>query len=64
VIVAVWLTQRGRALREDPADVLRALRAAHGPTLPPPGAAGASARTETSAYGRETLYEYIDGAAE
>jgi hypothetical protein len=64
VIVAVWLTQRGRAMREDPADVLRALRAAHGPTLPPAGAAGASARTETSAYGRETLYEYIDGAAE
>jgi len=64
VIVAVWLTQKGRGLREDPADVLRALRAAHGPTLPPAGAAGASARTETSAYGRETLYEYIDGAAE
>ncbi|OFV79458.1 MAG: hypothetical protein A2Y78_04910 [Acidobacteria bacterium RBG_13_68_16] len=64
VIVAVWLTQRARAVRDDPADVLRALRAAHGPMLPAAGTAGASARTETSAYDRETLYEYIDGAAE
>jgi hypothetical protein len=64
LLVAVWLTQRGRGVREDPADVLRALRAAHGPTLPTAGAAGASARSETSPYDRETLYEYIDGAAE
>jgi len=64
VLVAVWLAARGRAVRDDPADVLRALRAAHGPTLPPAGFAGASARSETSSYNRETLYEYIDGAAE
>src|SRR5512136_3330112 len=64
VLVAVWLVQRGRAVRDDPADVLRALRSAHGPTLPTAGAAGASARSETSSYDRETLYEYIDGAAE
>ncbi|MCJ7673002.1 MAG: hypothetical protein MUP67_13295, partial [Acidimicrobiia bacterium] len=48
VLVAVWLAARGRAVRDDPADVLRALRAAHGPTLPPAGFAGASARSETS----------------
>ena len=64
VLVAVWLAARGRAVRDDPADVLRALRAAHGPTLPAAGFAGASARSETSSYNRETLYEYIDGAAE
>ena len=64
VLVAVWLAARGRAARDDPADVLRALRAAHGPTLPAAGFAGASARSETSSYNRETLYEYIDGAAE
>jgi hypothetical protein len=64
LLVAVWLVQRGRGVREDPADVLRALRAAHGPTLPMAGAAGASARSETSPYDRKTLYEYIDGAAE
>ena len=64
VLVAVWLVQRGRAVRDDPADVLRALRSAHGPTLPAAGAAGAAARSETSSYDRETLYEYIDGAAE
>ena len=64
VLVAVWLAARGRAVRDDPADVLRALRAAHGPTLPAAGFAGASARSETSSYDRETLYEYIDGAAE
>jgi len=64
VLVAVWLVARGRAVRDDPADVLRALRAAHGPTLPAAPSAGASARSETSSYDRETLYEYIDGAAE
>jgi Family of unknown function (DUF6599) len=64
VLVVVWLAQRGRAVRDNPADVLHALRSAHGPTLPTAGAAGASARSETSSYDRETLYEYIDGAAE
>ena len=64
VLVVVWLAQRSGAVRDDPADVLRALRAAHGPTLPAATAAGASGRSDTSGYDRETLYEYIDGAAE
>lgn len=62
--VAVWLVERGRTAREDPAAVLAALRAAAGPTLPEAGAAGATARSEPSSYTRDTLYEYIDGAAE
>ena len=64
VLVAAWLVHRGRAVREDPAEVLKVLRSAHGPTLPDAAAAAASARSETSSYDRETLYEYIDGAAE
>jgi hypothetical protein len=64
LLVAAWLVHGGRALREDPADVLRALRAAHGPVLPAASAAGAGGRSEPSAYDRDTLYEYIDGAAE
>jgi hypothetical protein len=63
-LVAAWLVHRGHAVRDDPAEVLRVLRSAHGPTLPDAGAATASARSETSSYDRETLYEYIDGAAE
>ena len=62
--VAVWLVERGRTVREDPAAVLAALRAAAGPALPEAGAAGATARSEPSTYNRDTLYEYIDGAAE
>ncbi len=61
---AAWLVVRGRTVRDDPAAVLTALRAASGPALPEAGAAGATARSEPSAYDRETLYEYIDGAAE
>ncbi len=61
---AFWLVQRGRATRDDPAAVLAALRAAAGPALPEAGAAGATARSEPSSYDRDTLYEYIDGAAE
>jgi len=64
LLVAAWLVHGGRALRDDPADVLRALRAAHGPALPAADAAGASGRSEPSSYDRDTLYEYIDGAAE
>jgi len=62
--VAAWLAVRGRTVRDDPAAVLAALRAAAGPALPEAGAAGATGRSEPSAYDRETLYEYIDGAAE
>jgi hypothetical protein len=64
VLVAAWLVHRGRVMREDPADVLRALRAAHGPMLPAAKAGGGSGRSEPSSYDRDTLYEYIDGAAE
>ncbi|MBZ5589466.1 MAG: hypothetical protein LAO05_12970 [Acidobacteriia bacterium] len=62
--VAVWLVERGRTVRDDPTAVLAALRAASGPALPEAGAAGATARSEPSTYTRDTLYEYIDGAAE
>ncbi len=64
VAVAVWIFATSRAVREDPADVLRALRATHGPSLPAPASAGSSARSEPATYDRNTLYEYIDGAAE
>ena len=62
--VAGWIVERGRVVRDDPAAVLAALRAAGGPSLPGPAAAGAAARSEPSSYTRDTLYEYIDGAAE
>ncbi|MDD5562621.1 MAG: hypothetical protein PHQ91_02795 [Thermoanaerobaculaceae bacterium] len=64
VAVATWFAARGRTARDDPGAVLAALRAAAGPSLPAAGAAGATARSEPAAYTRETLYEYIDGAAE
>jgi len=64
VLAAAWLVERGRTARQQPGDVLRALHSAHGPSLPEARAAAAAARTESSAYDRETLYEYIDGAAE
>lgn len=62
--VAAWVGLRGRSVHEEPGAVLAALRGANGPALPEPRAAGASARSELSSYNRETLYEYIDGAAE
>lgn len=62
--VTAWLVVRGRTAREDPATVLSALRQAAGPALPDPIAAGATARSDPAAYTRDTLYEYIDGAAE
>jgi Family of unknown function (DUF6599) len=62
--IAAWLVVRGRTVRDDPAAVLAALRAAAGPSLPSSRAAGAVARSEPASYTRETLYEYIDGAAE
>ena len=62
--IAAWLVVRGRTVRDDPGTVLAALRAAAGPALPAARAAGATARSEPASYTRETLYEYIDGAAE
>jgi len=61
--VALVLRQ-GRRVRDDRADVLRALRAAQGPRLPAPASAGALTRTDPARYGRDTLYELVDGAAE
>ena len=54
----------GRRVRDEAPDVLRALRAARGPALPDAGRAGAAAATPASRYGRETLADVIDGAAE
>jgi len=62
VVAAVLLP--GRGWREEPADVLLALQAARGPALPPPGRAGASSATPVARYGKETLAEVINGAAE
>ena len=49
---------------QDPAAVLVALRSAQGPRLPEPKTIGAALRSEPASYTRETLYEYVDGAAE
>jgi len=64
VAVAIWVAGRGRGLRDDPAEVLRHLRAAGAPALPEAASAAASARSEIEQYDRETLYEFIDGAAD
>jgi hypothetical protein len=62
VVVAVLAP--GRVQRPEPADVLLALQAARGPALPPPGRAGAASATPVARYGKETLADVIDGAAE
>jgi hypothetical protein len=62
MVAAVLLP--GRARREEPADVLLALQAARGPALPAPGRVGAASATEVARYGKETLADVIDGAAE
>ncbi|HNX51754.1 MAG TPA: hypothetical protein PLS53_08225 [Thermoanaerobaculaceae bacterium] len=62
--VAVWLGWRAQRVREDPAHILLALRAVAGPTLPAELRAGATRRTPLQSYDKETLYEFIDGAAE
>jgi hypothetical protein len=54
----------GRTQREDRGDVLRALQQARGPALPSPAHAGASSATTLARYGRDTLADVIDGAAE
>ncbi len=60
----IWVSRQGRATREDPASVMHALRASRGPVLPSPDMAGFASRTEPVRYDKESLYEYIDGAAE
>lgn len=62
--IAAWVAWRGAEEREDPAAVLVALKAAQGPVLPAAAAAGAASATEVAGYDRETLYEFIDGAAD
>ena len=62
--VLAFVAWRGRTARDDPATVLAALRAAAGPALPTPASVGASMWTEPTRYTAETLYEFIDGAAE
>lgn len=54
----------GRSAREDPAEVLAALRASRGPRLPAASRVGASTASEPERYARDTLHEAIDGAAE
>jgi hypothetical protein len=51
-------------VRDDPAAVLRALKAAAGPTLPGAALAGATSRTQPATYDTKTIFDYIDGAAE
>ncbi len=62
--VAWWVGQRAQALRQDPAAVLGALRATQGPWLPAATAAGATAREELERYDPDTLYDFINGAAD
>ena len=64
VVVALATVHAGRAVRSDPADVLVALRAAAGPTLPDAAKVPGATCSEPTRYDRETLYELIDGAAE
>src|SRR5689334_4739419 len=45
----------GRRIREDPGDVLRALRAARGPGLPAADRVGATSQTAPARYGKDTL---------
>jgi hypothetical protein len=62
--VAGWMGWRAQRVRDDPAQILLALKAAAGPTLPAEARAGATRRTPPQSYDKETLYEFIDGAAE
>ena len=64
VAVAAWVALRAGTSSQDPGAVLAALRAAQGPRLPAAAAAGAVRCSEPASYDRDTLYQYIDGAAE
>ena len=63
-LVAAWVATRATRLRDDPGQVLLALRHGQGPSLPTAEALGATGRTETERYDRESLYTFIDGAAD
>lgn len=62
--IVVWVASRAGVQRSDPAEVLHALKAAAGPILPEAKVTGAAARSDLDHYNRESLYEFIDGAAE
>lgn len=62
LVAAVLLP--GRRTREDPADVLRALRTSRGPSLPPAARLGATFAADPARYAKDTLADVIDGAAE
>jgi len=64
VAILAWVADRARRERDDPAEVLRHLWAQQAPGLPDAAPAGAASRSPVEAYDRETLYEFIDGAAE
>ncbi len=61
--VALVLAE-GRRSREDPAAILRVLRVAQGPLLPPVLRSGAASASDPARYSRERLHELVDGAAE
>ena len=62
--IVVWIAGRGRQQRDDPAEVLRHLKVQQAPSLPAAEAARARDRSPVEEYDRETLYDFIDGAAE
>lgn len=62
--LAVWLVIRAGSTREDPGQVLKALKGRTGPSLPAAATVHASTRTEPAAYDTKTIFDYIDGAAE
>jgi hypothetical protein len=64
VAVAAWIGWRAGTARDDPTAVLRALRAAQAPALPEADAVGATDRSAPESYDRESLYQFINGAAE
>jgi len=64
VALLVGVYHLGSHRRDDPAAVLQALRAARGLKLPAAESAGFATRTESTRYDPETLYEFIDGAAD
>ncbi len=61
--VAAWLAWRAGGEREDPHEVVRALGST-ALTLPDPARCAASSATPVESYDRDTLAEFIDGAAD
>lgn len=63
-VASLWVVQRAKVVRQDPGAVLDALRSAQGPSLPTAASAGARHRDEVESFDAETLYDFIDGAAD